>query len=351
MALTMPELVELVLDHCNSQHKLYRICLINKTFSEAAIPHLYRSLIVGQGFTGRRAFRAETTSLGLSARYWSHEFTTSLVVRAPHIRELSLGFPQTQATVALLSAATRLVSLTLFLGKASEDLTGPSDNVTCDLLKAIPPGLEYLDLIVSPGDHDAATFRYLLDHVPASLAPSSLGLQGINDAKLAVVATERLGRRLVTYNMLGRNFDGKEPLPYPQCRDLFASLPKLTRLASSINIALDERTINLLPQSLQYCEWEPSSLDCFYTFLKALANPSFLPLLRGSPYVDTDYARDYAPVPQFATVSQAEDALRLAIAGLEARPHCQIVEGDFDAWEETILLFFPEHEEMESEID
>lgn len=277
------------------------------------------------------------------------QFTTSLVVRAPHIRELSLGFPQTQATVALLSAATRLVSLTLFLGKASEDPAGPSGNVTCDLLKSIPSGLEYLDLIVNPGDHDAVTFRYLLDHVPASLAPSSLGLQGINDAKLAVVGTERLGRRLVTLNMLGRNFDGKEPLPYPKCRDLFASLPKLTRLASSINIGLDDQFVNLLPQSLQYCEWEPSSLDCFYTFLKALANSAFLPLLRRAPDVDTNYAAVFTPPPPFTNVSQAINTLHLAVSGLEARPHCETTEGDFDHWEETVLQYF--HEEVQVEAD
>ena len=134
MALIMPELVELVLDHCELQHDLYRVCLINKTFSEAAIPRLYRSLIIGQGYTGRCPFRAETTSLGLSARYHSHEITTSLIIRASYIRGLSLGLLQTQATGPLLSAATRLVSLTVFLAKPPEDLAGPSDDMTCALL-------------------------------------------------------------------------------------------------------------------------------------------------------------------------------------------------------------------------
>ena len=204
-------------------------------------------------------------------------------------------------------------------------------------------------MVVNPGAHDAATFRYLLDLIPASLAPTSLRLQGIDDAKLAVVAAERLGRQLETFNMLGRNFDEKEPLPYSQCRDLFASLPKLARLASRINIALGEWTINVLPQSLQFCEWEPSLLDCFYTFLKALANSAFLPLLRRVPDVDTNYAAVFTLPPPFTNVSQAKDTLQLAVSGLEARSHCETAEGDFDHWEETVLQYF--HDEVQVEAD
>lgn len=334
----MPELVELVLDHFSWHRQLYLACLINKAFSEAAIPRLYRSLIIGHSYTGRCAFLCRMTYLGLTACQRPHDVATSLIAHAPHIRELSLGLPHTQATLALLKAATRLVSLTLFLGTTEECVGGPA-GIEYGLMRAIPPGIEYLDLVVRPGDHDAAAFRGLLDLIPASLAPRVLGLQGIDDAELALVAAERLGRRVVNFSMLGRNFDEKELLPYTQCKRLFASLPKLERLASSINIGLDDQTINLLPQTLHHCEWEVMSLDCFYVFLKALANPSFLPLLRGSPYVDTAYAQDHVPRPQSTTFSQAKDALRLAIVGLKARPHCQIDEDNFDAWEEAALCF------------
>lgn len=225
MALAVPELVELVLDHFFWVSELYQACFINKTFSEAAIPRLYRSLMIGQAYTGAPAVLGQGSHLGLTAASQPSNFATSLIAHAPHILELSLGLSHTQATVALLKAATWLVSLTLYLGTPAYGAKEPG-HITRDLLRSLPIGIEYLDLVVKPGNHDAAGFRELLHLVPASLVPRSLGLVGIDDAKLAVVAAERLGRQVVDFTMLGRRFHMKEPLPYSQCQDLFASLPK-----------------------------------------------------------------------------------------------------------------------------